>query len=196
MGFFTKIATSAVLVASLAGSASAAVMTLDFTGEPLGPLAGDTYMTSQSGLDFTFTGPGLRFRSLPAAFEAAYGLDVWLSTNGDAGPITMAIAGAVINSVKFLNPINGSVTSEVDIIDAVARDAANVILDSSSSSAEYVTLFGPDIASITFVENSPGQGFVLGQFEIDYTEVPVPASLPLLLAGLGGLAALRRRKKA
>ena len=195
MNLVTKAAVTAAF-ASVASFASAATTTLNFNGETIGAIAGDTFMTSQDGLDFTFTGPGLRFRTLPTAFETAYSLDTWLSTTSDAGPITMLIEGAVINSVTFLNPINGSVTAETDIIDAEAFDSSSTLLDSVSSSDEYITLTGPDIASIVFVENSPGQGFVLGEFIIDYdmNAVPLPAGGFLLIGGLGALAAMRRRK--
>ncbi|MCB1365343.1 MAG: VPLPA-CTERM sorting domain-containing protein [Rhodobacteraceae bacterium] len=188
---------AAVLAIASAGSALAATMTLDFTGETVGALAGDTFSKSQGALTFTFNGPGLRIRTLPSAFETAYSLDRWLSTTADAGPIEMLISGGVINSVRYLNPINGSVTSEIDVIDAVAYDALSTVLDSASNSNEYNTLFGPDIARMTFVEGSGGSGFVLGQFVVDYTAaaIPLPAGFPLLLAGLGGLAVLRRRKK-
>ena len=188
---------AAIFAVASAGASLGLSLTLDFTGESLGPLAGDTYSKTQGGLTFTFNGPGLHFRGLGGGFDSTYGLDRWLSTTGDAGPIEMLISGGVINSITYLNPINGTVTSEVDIIDTVAYDALNNVLDSASTSAEYHTLFGPDIARMTFVENFSGQGFVLGKFVVDYTAaVPLPAGLPLLLAGLGGLALMRRRPKA
>ena len=50
---------------------------------------------------------------------------------------------------------------------------------------------GASIASITYTAN--GDIVALDDVRID-AAIPVPASLPLLLAGIGGLAALRRRK--
>ncbi|MEM6371987.1 MAG: VPLPA-CTERM sorting domain-containing protein [Pseudomonadota bacterium] len=54
---------------------------------------------------------------------------------------------------------------------------------------------------VTFFDSVvPNEGDVLGGFQlygtVDVAAVPLPASLPLLLAGFGGMAALLRRKKA
>lgn len=196
MNMIKTTAIAALMAGSASVGAMAATTTLDFTGETIGAIAGDTFMVSQDGLDFTFTGPGLQFRTLPAAFEIEYSLDVWLSTTSDAGPITMSIGGgATINSVTYLNPINGNVTSEVDEIEVEAFDATATLIDSADNSDEFNTLFG-NIASLTFVEGNPSAGFVLGQFVINYdaSPIPLPAGLPLLLAGLGGFGLLRRLK--
>lgn len=189
-----KAAFAAIILTGSAGTGSALSLTLDFSGETLGAIAGETFTKSQGGLDFTFVGSGLQFRTLPAAFEAQYGLDRWLSTTLDGEPITMTISGGFVNSVRFLNPINGTVGGEVDVISAQAFDAASSLLDSVSNGNEFNTLSGAGIASIVF--DDVNTGYVLGQFEIDYDPavIPLPATLPLLAAGVGGLLAVRRRK--
>lgn len=187
-------ALAAVFAATAATGASAATTTIDFTGETVGAIAGETFTLSQDGLDITFSGVGLNFRTLPFQFEQEYGLDVFLSTAVDSEAITMSINGATVNSVTYLNPISGVATSEVDEIEANAFDGDGNLIDSATNSDEFTTLFG-DISTITF-DDTGSTGYVLGQFVIDFegAAVPLPAGLPLLLAGLGGLAMVRRRK--
>lgn len=50
-----------------------------------------------------------------------------------------------------------------------------------------------NITEFTVVFNGSG---AIGSFDANVSAVPIPAALPLMLLGLGGLGALRRRKKA
>lgn len=50
--------------------------------------------------------------------------------------------------------------------------------------------------AVVFRGSSTFNEVTLGEFPLDVTPVPVPAALPLLLAGLGGLAFVARRRKA
>ena len=54
------------------------------------------------------------------------------------------------------------------------------------------------ISSLFFDDSSTAAGMGYGNFTFDaaITQVPLPASLPMLVAGLAGLGFLRRRKAA
>lgn len=57
-----------------------------------------------------------------------------------------------------------------------------------------------DITLLSFIMQTGGQGQAgngrVDDIEVDVAPIPLPASAVLLLAGLGGLAAVRRKKKA
>lgn len=90
---------------------------------------------------------------------------------------------------------------EGDVATLSIRDALGALIglvtlnsDDGVASAD-LTSFG-SIRSILF-DNSASTGFGYAYGDINYVAasvVPLPASLPLLLAGLGGLALLRRRR--
>jgi hypothetical protein len=64
---------------------------------------------------------------------------------------------------------------------AVGADAATV---NSLTAAYLADLNGPITEQLTFLSDGPSQHLIY------FTPVPLPAALPLLLSGLGGLAAL------
>lgn len=62
----------------------------------------------------------------------------------------------------------------------------------ASSAFEYIKL--KDVTKALFPTTTSFDGFDVGAIKISVSAVPLPAAGAMLLAGLGGLAALRRRK--
>jgi hypothetical protein len=165
---------SACLTASLlAGAASAATLdgdqaSITFVPESLvlGPF------TVGAGVDFTL---GVFTFDLNAG-SAGDGFD-FLDNGGFFGQNT----SIVLSSLNFSG---GELLNGFELL--------------STSLQNLTWTFTDD--SLTFLFSDPGWGpangpAISGRF-LTAAAVPVPASLPLLLAGLGGLALLRRKSKA
>lgn len=171
---------------------------IDFEDQPFGALAGETLVVDIDGITVTFQGTGLQIRSLGGDFDTAYGQTRYLSTDGDSQQITVTFSGGSAEYVTILNPINGTVTGEVDIIDAEALDGGDGTLDSVTSSDELLTLNGPGIVKVTYDDD--GTGYVIGYLEFEATAAatPVPTistwATLLLMLMLGGFAFRRIRQ--
>ncbi|MGB3243609.1 MAG: VPLPA-CTERM sorting domain-containing protein [Sulfitobacter sp.] len=111
-------------------------------------------------------------------------------------PLGGAITGFFSGVVSMLRLGAGDVCCDVDTVTLSGYDGAGNLVDSSTFSApesQFLTIAGAGIASFR-IEQSSG-GFDNLTFDLQSpSEVPLPASLPLMLAGLGGLGIWRRRK--
>lgn len=112
------------------------------------------------------------------------------------GPLSIAIFGGDIwdagTEVNFQNgsgngaafAINGGSVGSGTPENGVVTLAGNV---------DY--LFGTDIPTGGSIGSVPGGRTLLATIDVDISPVPLPAGMPLLLAGLGGLAFLKRKKR-
>lgn len=108
---------------------------------------------------------------------SVFASDVW-----DAGTEVNAVGGSGEGAAFAVNggppgsgtPENGNVTRETDLS----------------------FLLGTNIPTGSFIGSVPADRDLLATIRVELTPVPLPAGMPLLLAGLGGLALMKRRKKA
>lgn len=161
---------------------------IDFENQPFGNVAGETLVIESDGVTVTFTGIGLQIRTLGGGFDETYCQSRYLSTSGDSEEITVTFSSSV-NDVTILNPINGSVTGEIDEIDGEAYDAGDALLDSFSNADVLPTLIGPGITRVTYDDVSDGNGYVIGALSFNEplapcATTPVPAMSPLGLSAL------------
>lgn len=164
---------------------SAGAQTIDFESETVGPVPGEVLTYNFGGYSVEFSGPGLRIRQEGSPFPTTK----TLSTNGDAGPIEVKFIGTSVNYTQWENIINGTYTGEVDTPIGTAFDAFNNVVDSDQNSNTFFVLEGPGIVRCSYIEGSPGEGFVMDNFS---WQVPAPGSAGLI--GIAGLLAMRRRR--
>lgn len=120
--------------------------------------------------------------------------------------------GTVLSSIQFqIVDIDGSGANNTESFTFTALDSLNGIVDSVTitgagapdAQVDVITFFGADIKSLTIVGTTVGGTRNIGWgidniiTEVDpfVSEVPLPAAGLLLLGALGGMSAMRSRKR-
>jgi hypothetical protein len=171
---------AAVIAAVFASCAAAAhAETFDFsytfadgaalTGSLDGTLNGDL-ITNISGVTVDFGG-------------ASFGATVFAGKNNADGSVDFSPNAAVVSTNGALNDFVFSDGHDPFLADATSAFAFN-------GPAGTVEAFNTNLLT----NNTEFEGAVAGNWEIK--PVPVPAALPLLMSGMGLLAAARRRRQA
>lgn len=78
--------------------------------------------------------------------------------------------------------------------DAFLQDSTMVPGDNMSSRLDVPGFFGVSFLTFTFADSGEGASGGIDNIVVEPSVIPVPAALPLMLAGLGGLALVRRRR--
>jgi hypothetical protein len=169
---------------ALSGTAQAA--TLDFASLGFGPLG-----TNQA--------------TLPGAVISSFGNDLFVLGFG-SGSICAATNGfcATDMDISFTNPVSNLTFQSFgwdpgDTVLITAYSGVIPVFSTTIASDALVDFsFLGSISSLYFDDSSTGAGMAYGNFSFDTmtTPIPLPASLPLLAAGLGVLGFMRRRKTA
>jgi hypothetical protein len=197
---FKTVLSAAALLGALTGTASATIVTYSNPALPI-----DGYATSITYDDAALRG-STNDRDNPDNalgatdgdfFEIGYGSTVDLTfgtlfrpsgttveiTNGTRGPNT-----SFFETITVFFGINGVFTQVATLTNAGPNGPLTLTFSLPG---------GPSYDTIRFVDTTVGRPGPTGGWDIDsvrVSPVPLPAAGLLLLAGLGGLAALRRRK--
>lgn len=213
-------AVSAVVIASMAGSVSAATVFSDDFENPVNGQNWQVYQnfgnwaaTSGNGIEIQQTGAvgGVSARSGIQYVE----LDSDPSRGGVAGSTnssmtrTLNLSAGTYRVEWYYQPRTG--TANDNTISAYIAGASQGLFDNLIGSMNTIRTAGTDWVKVTnlftvdgtdnlyaLTFRAEGTANRLGGFidDVSVSQVPVPAAGLLLLAGLGSLAAFRRRKSA
>lgn len=200
-----RIGTMVICAAMAAGSASAG--TISGNGSPTDALVGGTVLSfdldpagvytsySTGGVTFSHGGSNLYLNSDYTGNYNVTGQSIHNVYDGSADIFRFDFATAVDGFAFNWGASDVSWT-------LAAFDAGGMLLGSAtfspttwSNAGEYIGLAYDDIAYATLL-GGQGNDYIFIDNFTTVAPVPLPATLPLLLAGLAGIAALRRRKLA
>lgn len=177
----TAASAVALCFALSSGAASAATTTvLDFEAfTDFDVLLADQF----SGQGVTFDGP----LGISAFGDPSSGVNV----ASNASPFGGDISGTFSTAMNTVSVFAGDASPDVDTVVLRVFDAdGNVLGADTFTGANAQWLSVSSVGDIMRFEIL--QFGLVGIDDFTFTTVPVPASLPLLLAGLGGLAVMRR----
>ena len=211
-----KFFSAAFLGLGLAASAQAA--TVDFEGGPMPASFGGTltategygargfgasFLRTSNGLELTFA--NFASSAVSIAFDLAI-IDSWDGLGGIFGPDRLEV---YVDDTLVMNPIF-AIASGIDGISAA--DAGKITETFSAEGLGFSSwadrsfhvdlgtlshVAGEDLVIYLFLSGAQGltdESYAVDNVTLNVPAVPVPASLPLLLAGFGALGMLRRRR--
>src|SRR6056297_3236768 len=129
-------------------------------------------------------------------FDPVFQVNVALSTD-------LATGSLLLTAGLFTPVLDGSVVDTMLSVDnGFAGDTFSMLFEIVAGSADYaIATFTGDLDGFGFTDFfTDGVLFADGNLsiagaELDTTVIPLPAGLPLLLSGVGGLLLLRRKRK-
>jgi len=193
---FVKTLAAAALISTAAGAASAATFTTytdraAYESALTGPISTYDFDTGAPASGVTVTGDDVNFSggvlndvvNQGASADTLFSFDAPIL--GFGGDWDLAGPGGVGTGIAITTMGGGSFVVTEEIPSTLVNDFWGFISDM-------------EFSSLSFVEGTQANG--VETYTLDnlttggVAPVPLPAGLPLLLAGLGGLAALRRKK--
>jgi len=184
------------------GSAYADPATFDFS--PVTNGTGTSFSLTSSGVTATFTGSGdpAGFQVQPSFFSGYIGSILYTPLGGVANQtLTISFSQDVDNVSMFFARDSATATGGLDL--TALLNGVPVGVDSFTGAfgvdafPEGTLSFGGTSFDSIELTDSLAPYFAIGNVTVDtVTAVPTPATLPLLLSGLIGLAWFRRRKAA
>ena len=177
-----------MLAAGIMMAATAAnAATLDFTVLPFGDVGSPTAsvpgatITNNSGFDLY---RGDQFANSICALSATFNCNADLTLDFDS----------LVSNITF----DSGGFDPGDFVEVSVLGIADMLLGSFTIAGDtHFVLSGfNNVSKLVFDDSSTGFGLVYGNFTYDVAAVPLPAGLPLFVTGLGGIALLRRRRRA
>jgi hypothetical protein len=159
-----------------------------------------------NGFDFVFSARGWYIGDPNDTFYpdgVTNGTDILVASGDNVSPasVTMSLVGGGTFDIFSLLAASSNlfIDNTIEVLGNLSGGGTvSATLSTTGAFASYVLVGFEDLTSVVFSSGLSGPynaaGFALDNIQI--SAVPVPASLPLLMAGLFGLAAIRRRRSA